>query len=133
MTLNYREIKTLQDKVEYCLREYPKTRNSDVRLTTTIWEKFYSNYIFADHIGRPAVALYHLFELPREDNVKRIRAKFNHKGLYLPTVWEIAEKRGILENEWRVAMGYPTKKHAENDRPSWTPPSEMQDGQNKLL
>ena len=92
----------LQTQVEYCLHKYPDTRNSDVELTTRIWREFYSSYL----ITRPStkqlcVALVSLFEIPREDNVKRIRAKFqNDLGLYLPTSPIVARQRRINEEKW---------------------------------
>lgn len=41
--------------------------------------------------------------LPREDNIKRIRAKIqNEEHRYLPTTPEIRAKRKISESEWRA-------------------------------
>jgi hypothetical protein len=53
------------------------------------------------------VQLEKLFDLPREDNLKRIRAKIqNEEGKYLPTKKEIALKRGIEESKWHKAMAF---------------------------
>lgn len=122
--MNYQDIKTLKGQVEYCLRAYPETRNSDITLTIQIWREFYPERM--RKLGeRMAVELKDLYDLPREDNVKRARAYFqNDKKLYLPTELSIAKRRGILEDEWRVAMGYPTKATTDTPAPSWTPPSE---------
>ena len=69
------------------------------------------------HEDNDSVMLKELFELPREDNIKRIRAKIqNDEKRLLPTKWEVARKRGILEDEWRVAMGYPSKNCAGQDK-----------------
>lgn len=49
-----------------------------------------------------------LFDLPREDAVKRIRAQIqNDDGLFPPTNWEVANKRGFEEIAWRRSLGYP--------------------------
>lgn len=123
--MEYKEIKTLKKQVEHCLREFPETRNSDIALTISVWQLFFPQFLFREGENSYSVPLKNLYELPREDNVKRIRAYFqNDKNLYLPTVWEIARKRGILEDEWRVAMGYPIKETTGTVAPSFTPPSE---------
>lgn len=93
------ELKSLKQKVEKVLEECPETRNSDIELMIQIWQKYYE-------VGN-SINLRSLFSLPREDHIKRVRASFNAKGKYLPTDLKIAKTRGILENEWRQAMGYP--------------------------
>jgi len=114
--MEYEKIKNLKGKIEYCLRNYPETRNSDITLTIKIWQTFYGISDF--------VSLKDLYNLPREDNVKRIRAKIqNDQKKFLPTILKVAKKRGILEDEWRVAMGYPTKESSGTLNPSWTPSS----------
>lgn len=103
-------IKRLNEKVEYCLEYYPETRNSDIELTTRIWKEFHKSYLFDLGSKELYVKVKDLFELPREDNIKRVRAKIqNDDKKWLPTDWKIAKKRGILEGEWRQAMGYPSK------------------------
>jgi len=92
-------MKTLKSKVKYVLEEYPDTRNSDIFLMIQIWQTYYG-------VGK-TIDIDDLFELPREDNIKRIRAKFNSQGKYWPTDIKIAQGRGINEQEWRNRMGYP--------------------------
>ena len=101
--MNYRGIKNLKKKIEYCLKNYEETRNSDITLMIKIIEEYYSHYIC-----NGMIELEKLYELPREDNIKRIRARFNSNGKYLPTSEAVAKKRGIDEDTWRLAMGYPT-------------------------
>lgn len=98
---------TLKKQVEWCLQYVPETRNSDIALTIEIWKKFYPEKIQNTERGRLCVELVDLYELPREDNVKRARAQFNAEGLYWPTDLKVAIGRGILENEWRMKLGYP--------------------------
>jgi hypothetical protein len=96
----------LQGQVESCLRRFPKTRNSDVELTIRIWKEYFSQRIIErEKDGKEYVAIRDLFDLPREDNVKRIRAKFqNDFGRYLPTSLEVVKQRRINEGEWREYM-----------------------------
>lgn len=93
----------LKKQVEYILKHYPETRDSDIALTIQLWRDYYPGYISID--GK--IRLSDLYTLPREDNIKRVRAKFqNTDGLYPPTTWEIAEKRGFEEIRWRRLLGY---------------------------
>lgn len=91
----------LKNMVEDVLKRFPETRNSDIELTIRIWKEYFPSRIF-EHRGRESAHLIDLFDLPREDNIKRIRAVIqNVQGRYLPTVWEVAKKRGMKEQEWR--------------------------------
>lgn len=101
--------KTLKDKVLFCLDTYPETRNSDITLTIMVWKKFNPEYIkHTPESDLGYLNLDNLKELPREDHIKRIRAKIqNEDGKYLPTSLSVAKQRRIEENKWREAMGYP--------------------------
>lgn len=97
----------LESQIRVVLSEDKKSRNSDIRLTQMIWWKYYRNKIkMVD--DKPYINMNDLFELPREDNIKRIRAKIqNDEKMYLPTDPAIARKRGWAEDEWRSYLGYP--------------------------
>jgi len=129
----YRKIKKLKDQVEYILKEKPETRNCDIKLTIEIWKEFYLDKLaHSKKDGEYYIKLDKLKEVPRQANIKRARAKFqNDRKEYLPTKWSVAKQRRIEEDEWRVAMGYPTKKTVGDETPSWTPESEKV--QNKLI
>lgn len=99
--MNIAELKTLKDQVGFCLRQYPECRDSDLTLLHKIWEVWSG--------VRGSVDLRRMFDLPREDAVKRVRALFNAAGQYYPTSWEVAKKRGIAEDDWRRVLGYPSK------------------------
>lgn len=93
-------IKTLKTKVEIVLEKFPSTRNSDVDLVIRVWKVFHP-----EHISEGYISLSSLFELPREDTIKRIRAAIQNKdGRFLPTDWNVAKKRGINETVWRQSM-----------------------------
>ena len=105
-------MKTLKDKVRYCLEKYSDSRNSDITLTLWIWREFYYDSIIKsgeaiEQNGRMYISPKLLFILPREDNIKRIRAYFqNNKKLYLPTNLEVVRQRKQNEEEWRKQLNY---------------------------
>lgn len=102
-------LKTLNGQVEFILAWQPKTRNSDVALMIALWEKFFPQYIHDELLVGRMIIIKDLYELPREDNIKRIRAKFQNdkkNPKYLPTSLEVARHRKINEEVWREAMGH---------------------------
>lgn len=113
-------LEKLKDQVADVLKTDPDSRNSDITLTIQIWKQFYPKLLTKDPTGILYAPLKNLYELPREDNIKRIRAKFQEEALkrietgkllgdeeyYLPSDPKIAEKRGILAAIWQKAMGY---------------------------
>lgn len=85
----------------------PHTRDSDIALMIEVWRRYYPKYVKKGSTGEEGVWLKDLYELPREDNIKRVRAQIqNDDKQFLPTTWEIAKQRKINENVWRKAMGY---------------------------
>lgn len=101
------KIKDLDKKVRYGLKHDEKSRNSDIRLTQFIWWTFYRDSL-KEIDGVFYVSLGKLFDLPREDNIKRIRAKIqNEEHQYLPTDPAVAKKRGWNEDKWREYLGAP--------------------------
>lgn len=103
-------LKDLTKKINDTLRDFPETRNSDIELTIRIWKEYYPKKLNA-HEGEIFVLLSNLFDLPREDNVKRIRAKIqNEDHEYLPTEWVVAKARGIKEDIWREHLGLQPRK-----------------------
>lgn len=102
------KIKNLKQKVKKMLALHPETRNSDITLTIKIWKEYFPKKIVTrEKDGKDYVALTDMFELPREDNIKRLRAKIqNEEGLYLPTDLKVALRRGIEEDKWHKAMAF---------------------------
>lgn len=101
-------VPRLKKMVELMLDENPKwrgveVRNSDIALTIVIWQRWYNVSDKEDGV----VHLYRLMDLPREDNVKRIRAVFqNVEHRFLPTNPDVLIKRGIEAEYWAEALGY---------------------------
>lgn len=94
----------LQDKIEHCLFKYPQTRNSDILLTRAVWHEFHNSKIFKVN-DRPAIFLEDMMDLPREDNIKRIRAKIqNNLHKFLPNSEEVRKQRKINEVWWHREM-----------------------------
>lgn len=83
--------------VECVMTEVPATRDDDVLLTTEIWRRFYGvgDRVFLSQIGT----------LPREDVVKRVRAKIqNDEFRLLPLKEGTAHRRKLNLGRWRDAM-----------------------------
>jgi hypothetical protein len=99
-------MKNLKDKILYCLKNNEKTRNSDIYLTIAIWATFYKQDLLIKD-NKIFVDVEKLFNLPREDSVKRIRSVIqNEEHLFLPTEKKIRDKRKIKEEEWRSYLGF---------------------------
>jgi len=104
-----RKIDELKKKVATMLEECPATRDSDQYLTLKIWARFYPGRIDFTDPANPKVSFKDIMELPREDNCKRIRAKFQNDELkWLPTKWSVAKQRKINEEVWRARMSQPS-------------------------
>ena len=99
-------ITELKKQVESVLSEVPETRNSDITLTIAVWERYYPSLIRVGASKDRGIWLKDLYSLPREDNIKRIRADFNKKGMYLTTSATVAKQRRTKEDAWRKALSY---------------------------
>lgn len=99
----------LERQIKTVLQADEQSRNSDIRLTQVLWFKFYPTYLL-QRGGAVYVDITKLYELPREDNIKRIRAKIqNVDHEFVPTSAEVAKKRGWNIDEWKSYLGYPIK------------------------
>lgn len=97
----------LEKQIRHILATDEKSRNSDIRLTQMIWWNYYRKDLLETN-NKVYVDISALYHLPREDNIKRIRAKIqNDLKEFLPTDPKIAKKRGWQEDEWRKFLGYP--------------------------
>lgn len=92
----------LIDKVERCLIDFPETRNSDVALTHRIIYQYHNSHIkkFEDIWWTTTTIQKQI----REDHVKRLRATFNSRGMYLPTEPKVLKQRKLLEKVWHNEM-----------------------------
>lgn len=100
-------MRNLKDKVLHCLEVMPETRNSDTKLTSAIWFNFYREKLFTNSDGKLCVELVKLYELPNQDDVKRVRAKIQnpdkktgYRGIFLPTDPVIIKRRRINQKMW---------------------------------
>lgn len=97
------------------LKTCPQARNSDITLVIEVWKRFYPQ-----RVNGTSILLSDLYELPREDNAKRIRAAHAHEAMerleagkprgdehyFLPTDEKIARQRQYNIEVWRKALGY---------------------------
>ena len=98
----------LEKQIRETLQRDERSRNSDIRLTQVIWATYYPKHLKRID-GHWYVAMQDMYDLPREDNIKRIRAKIqNDLHEFLPTDPEVARKRGWEIDEWRSYLGYPS-------------------------
>ena len=98
----------LSNMVESVLETIPESRDSDITLTIEIWKRFYPDKIKIAKNGEYGVYLNDLFTLPREDAIKRHRAKIQNDFMkFLPTTLEVARQRKLNEEVWRARMGQP--------------------------
>lgn len=107
-------MSSIKSQVMSCLNGCMKCREDDVHLTMHIWVKHYGSKVHNDE-GHPYVYLSDIGKLPREDRVKRIRAKIqNEEHQYLPGNPEVRRKRNIGESEWRQYLGYNQAEHSRS-------------------
>lgn len=102
-------MNNLKNQVEYCLATYPEARDSDITLMILLWKEYYPQRLIDTISGQDSIMLESLYDLPREDNIKRYRAKFQNdkkNPQYLPTDPEVARQRGIKEEVMREEMGH---------------------------
>lgn len=99
----------LKRKILNILHDIPETRNCDVLLTTEIWKRYNPKCLkFRQEDSRIYIAIDDLQKIPREDHVKRIRAKIQNDKKrplhlrYLPTREEVAKQRKLNMAEWYV-------------------------------
>lgn len=100
----------LKEQVIKILTDHPTARNSDIWLTCKLWATYYPSKIHRELGNGPQfVYLKDIIDLPREDNIKRIRAIIqNQEGTLLPTSLEVAMKRNINEQVWREYIKHNT-------------------------
>lgn len=101
----------LKKQVEHCLQKHPSSRDCDQKLTLYVWIEFYPQFITRDENEKRQVRLVDILQLPREDNIKRIRARFNQEGLYKSEDIGVLRRRKQLENDWRERLGYERKSY----------------------
>jgi len=94
------KLRTVRERVEYILRNYPDARNDD----------FYLYLLYVRHF-EPKLSGYIKFipfslikSATRFESVRRIRQKIQEEGLYLPTDPKILEKRKKLSKIYRQVM-----------------------------
>jgi len=96
----------LKEKVIHCLEKNPTTRNDDAQLTFNIIHEYYRDEMFYDEKKDKWFISTYALKIIREDHVKRIRAKLNEEGKFLPTDEKVFKQRRLNEKYWRKELGY---------------------------
>jgi len=100
----------LKKKIIEILRDFPITRNSDITLMIELWKRYYQCYIKKDTSGEFGIYLSSLYFLPREDEIKRLRALIqNEEHHFLPTEEKVRKQRRIKEEDWRSYINSQTE------------------------
>lgn len=103
------QIGLLKKQILEVLASTTEARNSDQYLTLCIWNRYYPQYVQEVNREVPGkepekvrmVSLRDIMILPREDNVKRIRAIIqNVEKRYLPTSAAVRKQRKINQEVW---------------------------------
>jgi hypothetical protein len=85
------------------LSNTPKARDDDQYLTLCIWNRYFKSKMLTipgDPLKKTYVALTDILVLPREDNVKRIRAVIqNDEGKFLPTTLAF-----LIQSSFRICL-----------------------------
>jgi len=98
---------TLKDEVTNVLRDYPATRNDDALLALYVWWRRMPD-AFRQIDNKWYIEVSSITSgLPREDNIKRIRAFIqNEERQYLPTDLYVLAKRAKRADNWKEEIIY---------------------------
>jgi hypothetical protein len=104
----------LTSQIRKILTDFPESRNSDIRLLIELWRRYYPSMIHEDPYLGMVIKVSDLFELPREDAIKRIRAGIqNREREFLPTDINVFIGRVRQSEEWLRFLGYRISKLPE--------------------
>lgn len=99
--LTYQKLKTLMDKVEYCLDKYKETRDSDIELYARMCENFYPPLERPLYNWRDlAYAMHQVVALESVTSLRRQIIRKHHYTKYLPTSAAIARYRQVNYETW---------------------------------
>lgn len=88
-----KQLNTVKARVEWILKTYPSTRNSDTMLEWIYLRRF-------ENINLPYIEFDRLSKISIE-TVSRVRRKIQEEGMYLPTDPAVLIKRQKRENSFR--------------------------------
>lgn len=95
------KLKTVKERVEFVLRNYPETRNDDFYLWL-IYVRLFCKEL-AKYISYIPYEV--LKKAPKFETIRRVRQKIqNEEHKYLPTNPKVLKKRRLLEKTWRKAI-----------------------------
>jgi len=90
-------LRTIKDRVEYILSNYPDARNSDLYLTILYLRKYTELGKYIKYIPYENIKKYDgIFE-----TIRRTRQKVQEEGRFLPTDPEVINKRKKLSERFR--------------------------------
>ena len=93
---------TLKNKVYKILRDYPKSRNSDLVLTAIFWQIYFPSRMNKDENGKKYIYLSDFLVLTKQSDISRVRQIIqNIDGEFLPDSPEVRKQRKINEQQWK--------------------------------
>ena len=96
----FKKLKTTRQRVEYLLQRYPKARESDFYLIILYLRKFTELGQYIRHIPFSLIRKYEgIFE-----TIRRIRAKLQSEGKYLPENPDVLKRRKKLGKVMRKVI-----------------------------
>lgn len=98
-------MRSLKEKVKFCLEKYPQSRNSDTLLCQLVWYEFFRDKIIEVN-GKAGVLFENMHLLPKETIIVRWRQKFNEQDKYLATDPEVIEQRSLKQEKVLAELGY---------------------------
>lgn len=93
MGSNMEDTSTLRGRVEYVLARNEQARDSDIQLTVAVWRTFYYHKIKDDWVH-----LTDVLQLPREDQISRIRRKLQEEGHFRGTNYVERRRKEAAED-----------------------------------
>jgi len=95
------KLRTIKERVEYILKNYPETRNDDMYLWliyVRLFDPELSKYI-------KFIPYNILKKAPKLETIVRVRRKIqNEEHKYLPTDPKVLKRRRLLAETWRKAI-----------------------------
>lgn len=93
--------KGLKALVFKALRDDEPSRNSDVRLFNYILINHFPSMLSRDADGDYIIKLRRIYDVPSQDNIKRVRASIQNKDhQFLPSSPTVRKQRRINERDW---------------------------------
>jgi len=90
------QLRSVKERVEWLLKNYPETRNDDRYLIILYLRYFTPMRRYLDFVPYKVIK-----DLPSFETIRRVRQLIQEKGKYLPTNPEVMRRRGRMMEAYR--------------------------------